>query len=140
MLKNQVLSISCDGGARGNPGPGGIGVVIRRKGNSKIVERIGKFVGLKVTNNQTEYLGVIESLRAAEKYEPRSLEIFLDSELVVRQLNGQYKVKNAGLKMYWQEIQELIERFEEVKFSYVPREKNKEADKLVNQVLDELDL
>ncbi|MBU0708598.1 ribonuclease HI family protein [Patescibacteria group bacterium] len=130
----KALTIFCDGGARGNPGPGGIGVVVYRDG--VLIDSISKFVGKKVTNNQAEYLAVIESLRKAKELQAGSIKVLVDSQLAQRQLTGIYKVKNALLRELWQKVKDLETEFKEVKFEFVPRESNKEADRLVNEVLD----
>lgn len=142
-MKIKVFS---DGGARGNPGPAGIGVVIRFGEDD--VKHISKYIGEK-TNNQAEYTAVIEALKWLIKNPPSTLdnenaeeedweiEFFLDSQLVVEQLNGRYKIKNEGLKPLYSEIRELImDLGGKVSFRYIPREENVEADKLVNQALD----
>ena len=141
----EKLIIYSDGGARGNPGPAGIGIVIEiRNPNDEIRKQtISKFIGT-ATNNQAEYQAVIEALKWVLNHfaltsEVRvGVEFFLDSQLVVEQLNGNYKLKNEGLKPLFWEIRELIMKLGgRVSFKYIPREKNKEADKLVNKVLDE---
>ena len=134
------ITIFSDGGARGNPGPAGIGIVIKDK-----IE-ISKYIGT-ATNNQAEYRAVIEALNWIIENYPNHLtatsevavevEFFLDSQLVVEQLNGNYKLKNEGLKPLFWEIRELIMKLGgKVTFKYIPREQNKEADKLVNKALD----
>lgn len=125
-----------DGGARGNPGPAGIGAVLFDE-NDKLIWLEGKYVG-KVTNNVAEYMAILEGLKYFKKFyetENCALVCYLDSELIVKQLNGEYKVKNEGLKPYFSKIQDLILRLD-VTFEHVYREKNKFADKLVNISLD----
>ena len=145
------ILIYSDGGARGNPGPGGIGVVIKYPAEvgSRKSEVISKSIGI-ATNNQAEYRAVIEALRYIHsnpsKTEPGSvsnrlggleIECFLDSELIVEQLNQRYKIKNEGLKPLFWEIRDLVMALGgKVTFKYIPREQNKEADKLVNDALD----
>ncbi len=133
--KMNDLKIFTDGGARGNPGEAAVGVVFFSD-DKKIhshKERIGE-----ATNNVAEYRAVICALKIAkEKFKPQSIEINLDSELVSRQLNGEYKVKDANLKELYYEVRELVlELGGAVVFRHVRREQNKEADKLVNQALD----
>lgn len=129
------LKIFTDGGARGNPGEAAIGVVFFE--GDEIIhshkERIGK-----ATNNVAEYRAVVCALKLAkEKFESKSIEINLDSELVTRQLNREYKVKDVNLKeLYYQARELVLELGGEVTFRHVRREQNKEADKLVNQALD----
>ncbi|MFH2136151.1 MAG: ribonuclease HI family protein [Patescibacteria group bacterium] len=127
------LQIFTDGGARGNPGPAGIGVVIW-SGN-ELVGRHKKYIG-KATNNQAEYKAVILALEEAKKLEPVELEFFLDSELVVKQLNREYKVKDENLAPLFVQVWNASMGFKKVTFTHVPREKNKEADKLVNEAID----
>jgi ribonuclease HI len=122
-----------DGGARGNPGPGGIGYVLKVKGG-EIIKR-GKYVG-RVTNNQAEYMALLEGLKRAQREGVKNLDCFLDSELVVKQMNGQYRVKNPALIDIADEVREKMKKFEKVTFSHIFRERNKEADKLVNLAID----
>lgn len=133
MIYNK-LQIYTDGGARGNPGPSGIGVVIW-SGN-ELVGQYKKYIG-EATNNQAEYKAVILALEEAKKIEPIELEFFLDSELVVKQLNREYKVKDKDLAPLFVQVWNLSMGFKKVTFTHIPREKNKEADKLVNEAIDE---
>ena len=128
------VDIFTDGGARGNPGPAAVGVVVLI-GGQKLV--IGKSIG-KATNNIAEYSAVIEALRLVKENSIVSnINFFLDSELVVKQLNGEYKVKDEKLKKLYFEIREFVFSYPKtVTFSHIPREKNKEADALVNKALD----
>ena len=129
------LIIHTDGGARGNPGPAGIGVVIADDKN-KIVGRYKNYIG-EATNNIAEYKALILALTEARKLSSDDLQINMDSELVVRQMNGQYKIKDLGLKLLASEAIKLMRNFKSVSFHHVRREQNKEADKLVNQAIDE---
>lgn len=122
-----------DGGARGNPGPAGIGYVLRVKDREMVFH--SGYIG-EATNNQAEYAALQEGLQRALKDGVTHLQCFLDSELVVKQLAGQYRVKNEGLQPLYDKVCSLVSEFEEVSFEHVPREKNKEADKLVNQAID----
>jgi ribonuclease HI len=123
-----------DGGSRGNPGPAAIGVVIK-DASEKIIQKIGKYIG-ESTNNDAEYKALIEGISALKKTEATSVKCYLDSELVVKQLNGLYKVKNENIKIHWKKIKELEKGFEKITYSHVRREKNTEADAIVNEVLD----
>lgn len=123
-----------DGGARGNPGPGAAGVVIKDT-KGKVVKEIGSYLGV-CTNNEAEYQALILGLEAAIKLGATGVTSHLDSELIVNQLNGFYKVKNINMKKYWGEVQSLIEAFEKITFVHVKRKDNAHADKLVNEVLD----
>ncbi len=129
------ITIHSDGGSRGNPGPAGIGVVIEYVGQTqKIAEYIGE-----ATNNQAEYQAIVAGLLWVKENikEDRQIECYLDSQLVVEQLKGNYKMKNEGLKpLYWQARGLIMDLGGKVTFNYVPREQNKEADALVNLALD----
>ena len=128
------LIIYTDGGARGNPGPAAIGAVICDEKGTEL-SRISEYIG-QTTNNQAEYKALITALENALKLESKDIICHLDSELVVRQLQGKYKVREEGLKPLASEVLRLTAKFDQVKFVHVPREKNKLADELVNKVLD----
>lgn len=125
--------IHSDGGARGNPGPAGIGAVIEFDDGKKveISEKIGE-----TTNNVAEYQAILKALKVALKNGVTEAECFLDSELVVKQLNGEYRIKDPKLAYLANEIVKEKVRFSEITFNSIPREKNKAADKLVNKALD----
>lgn len=123
-----------DGGARGNPGPAAIGVVIKNK-KHEILHKIGKYIGV-ATNNDAEYIALLEGLSFLVESKYPQVECYLDSELVVKQLNGLYKVKNEKMKKYWTNIKSLEKHFTKISYHHVKRENNKLADELVNQVLD----
>jgi|SRR6056297_126900 len=129
------LIINCDGGARGNPGPAAIGYVIKDK-NKKILFKHGEYIGT-ATNNIAEYRAVISALEKALELGGDDLEFYIDSELVVKQINGLYKVKNKDLAEEFLKIYNLRSKFDSVVFHHVYREKNKEADAMVNKALDE---
>jgi len=122
-----------DGGARGNPGPAGIGGVIK-KDNSSIFE-FKKYIG-ETTNNVAEYAALLVGIKKAHELKIKRLNCFSDSELIVKQLEGKYKVKNANLKKYYNEIKSLETIFENITYTHIKREFNKEADALVNSALD----
>ncbi len=126
-------TLHTDGGARGNPGPGGIGVVLDYQGKRLLFK---EFIG-QATNNQAEYKAVILGLAEAKKLGAEEVDVFLDSELVQQQLSGLYKVKNQGLGSLFVQVWNLQQGFKKVKYVHVRREDNKEADKLVNQAIDE---
>lgn len=129
--------IYTDGGARNNPGPAGIGVVIY-DGSKKVAE-LKKFIGSQ-TNNFAEYEAVAAALAEAKKrgYAKRPIEVRLDSELVARQLSNRYQVKEETLWPQYMKVHNLlVAHFPEARFVHVPREKNKEADRLVNEAIDE---
>ena len=131
-----------DGAARGNPGQGGIGVVLKDESGNVLAEG-KKYLG-KVTNNVAEYSALIECLRRvnaligeANGFSCSKLVLHSDSELMVRQLNGEYKVKNQELIPLHQAAKELAKRFKTITFTHVPRVLNKVADVEVNRILDE---
>ncbi len=131
---NNKLIIHTDGGARGNPGPAAVGVVIQdSQGN--ILKEVGKYLG-KATNNQAEYQAVILALEEAKKMQADQIDFYLDSELVVEQLNRRYKIKDQTLGSLFIKIWNLKSQFRQVNFFHIPREQNKRADAIVNQVLD----
>lgn len=123
-----------DGGARGNPGPAGIGFVLRVAGHDPIF--VHEYIG-EATNNQAEYKALIAGLARAREMNITEVHCYLDSELVVKQLNGEYRVKHAEMKPLFAEVQEHRAFFQTISFGHVPRDKNKLADKLVNQAIDE---
>ncbi|MDD3711726.1 MAG: ribonuclease HI family protein [Patescibacteria group bacterium] len=133
MAVNKIIMFT-DGGARGNPGPAGIGVVLYNKKKEKIAE-VSKYLGI-ATNNQAEYRALIEGLKKAKELGAKELEVFLDSELVVKQLNREYKVKNKDLAPLFLEVYNLSLSFSKIVFKHVYREENKEADRLANEAMD----
>lgn len=126
--------VNSDGGARGNPGPGGAGVIVRNP-TGEVACRGGAFLGT-VTNNVAEYEALVWGMRAARALGARTVEVRADSELVVKQMRGEYRVKNAGLKPLFIEAQGVQRQFERVTFVYVPRAQNAEADALANEAMD----
>jgi len=133
-MQNGQLNLFTDGGARGNPGPAGIGVVLLDV-SGRTVEAYGKYIG-ENTNNQAEYLALISGLEKAVTLGVKKISCHLDSELIVRQLQGKYKIKNEGLKPLAAKVLMLSNKFLNVTYTYVPREKNHHADKLVNEAID----
>jgi len=130
------LIIYTDGGARGNPGPAGIGAIIYDE-NKNILEKISEYIG-ETTNNQAEYKAVISALKKAKELKAEYLNFYLDSELVVKQLNREYKVKNADLSPLFLQIHNLSINFKKISYTYIPRELNKNADKLANEAMDKM--
>ncbi len=128
--------LRCDGGARGNPGPGAYGFVLSDSRGHEIEAR-GEYLGT-VTNNVAEYRGLIAGLEAAAARGADALEVSMDSELVVRQMTGEYRVKNAGLKPLHAAARAAASRIPRLHFVAVPREKNARADRLVNETLDKI--
>lgn len=133
MLKNKA-ELYTDGGARGNPGPAGIGVVLKRK-TQNVKRKIKKYIGT-ATNNQAEYQALIAGLELARREKVDELKVFMDSELIVKQMQGEYRVKNPDLKPLFAQAMALTNKFSAVSFHHIPREKNKAADKLVNEAID----
>lgn len=123
-----------DGGSRGNPGPAAAGFVLTDSNGTQLQAK-AFFIG-RNTNNVAEYTGVVKALEAAIKIGAKRLIVFSDSQLLVRQINGEYKVKSEQIRPLFQQAVEMLGRFEDWKVQYVCREKNKEADKLVNQALN----
>lgn len=137
----QKVIVHSDGGARGNPGPAAIGVVIEKE-DREIIEEISEAIG-DTTNNIAEYTAVLRGLQVlgvlfGAKTADIEVDWRLDSELVVKQLAGEYKVKNPGLRPLYEEIRDLRARFPHLTLKHVRREENKEADRLVNEALDRL--
>lgn len=130
----EKLILNADGGARGNPGPAGCGAVLSLPGG-EVVASLHKYLG-HATNNVAEYQGLLLGLKAAQEQGACNLEVRLDSELIVRQLNGQYKVKSPHLKPLFEKAQSLLRTFKDVTVVHVRRENNREADKLANQAMD----
>lgn len=134
-MGQKRLILRVDGAARGNPGPAGIGGVIEDE-KGQTLKELSEYIG-ETTNNVAEYLGLINALKEVADYQAEELTIYSDSELLVRQLNGTYKIKNEGLKPLASEAKVLLVAFKDVSIIYVPREENQQADKLANQAIDE---
>ncbi|MDO8591492.1 MAG: 4a-hydroxytetrahydrobiopterin dehydratase [bacterium] len=132
-LKNAKLFT--DGGSRGNPGPSA-GAFVICKMDDNVVEKAGFYIGI-TTNNQAEYQALLKGLQRTQALGVRKLNVFMDSELIVKQLKGLYKVKNKGLEPLHRQTKGLAASFEEISFNHVPRALNKEADSEVNRILDE---
>ncbi len=122
-----------DGGARGNPGPAGIGAVVEVEGKK---HEFKKYIG-EATNNQAEYEAIILGLEKAIELNVEEAECLLDSELVVKQLNQEYKVKNKDLAVLFVKVWNLKLKFKKISFRHIYREENKDADRLVNEAIDE---
>ena len=124
-----------DGAARGNPGPASYGVVIR-DGRGELVAKLKKYIG-RMTNNVAEYYGLIAALDYAETHGIRALRVESDSELMVKQMQGQYKVKSEDLRPLFERAKKMSQGFESFRIDHVYREQNREADALANEALDE---
>lgn len=134
MSHSDECTIHTDGGARGNPGPAAFAFILERTG-LPVVEGKG-FLG-EATNNVAEYTALIRALEKARDLSLRRVHIKSDSDLMVQQMKGSYKVKNEGLRPLYEKAQGLLSHFDEVTFRHIPREENKRADRLYNQAMDE---
>jgi ribonuclease HI len=136
-MRGLNLRIFTDGGARGNPGPAGIGAVLKDADTGEVLRSLHAYIG-ETTNNQAEYRAVIMALEEACRLDPETVMVVADSELLVRQLNGEYRVKNEALAKRFLEVRNLEARLgKPVRYRHVPREQNKEADALANKAMDE---
>ena len=133
-MKNKKIIIYTDGGARGNPGPAGVGAVLYNE-NQEVLAKISKYLGV-ATNNQAEYQALILALKKAIELGAEEVNCYLDSELVVCQLNREYKVKNKDLAPLFLSIYNLSLSFKKITFTHIPRERNKLADQLANEAMD----
>ena len=131
-----MIYTNSDGGARGNPGPGAIGVVIRKDGH--ILWKYSAFIGKQVTNNIAEYEALIKALELAQKYTKEEVTCVVDSELVYRQLMGKYRVRHPKMLELFLVVQRLQDKFRKVRYIHVSREDKFQqmADELVNEELD----
>jgi ribonuclease HI len=127
--------VNIDGGSRGNPGPASYGVVIRDP-RGEVIATLKKYIG-RLTNNVAEYYGLIAALDYAQQHAIRSLRVESDSELLVRQMRGQYKVKSVELRPLFERARKMAQTFTSFKIDHVYREQNAEADALANEALDE---
>jgi ribonuclease HI len=128
------VTVNVDGGARGNPGPAAIGVVVR-DGDGQVLEEVGEKIGA-ATNNVAEYKALLRGIELASLQGATEVELIGDSELVVRQVEGKYKVKNAGIKPLHAEVKRALGNFGSWSIRHVRRENNADADRLVNEALD----
>ncbi len=131
-----TLHLFTDGGSRGNPGQAAIACVLIDPASGTVVREHYERIGIE-TNNVAEYRALIEGLKIARLYHPNQLHCHLDSELIVKQLSGEYAVRMATLQPLFQEIRSLSEEFHSIAFKHIPREDNHHADRLVNKALDE---
>jgi ribonuclease HI len=127
------LIIYTDGASSGNPGPAAIGAVIQ-DGKGRVISRISRRIG-RATNNQAEYRAIITALGEAVRLGAGEVDIKSDSELVVKQLKGRYRVKKATLRPLYQEVVKLVGSMEAFSITHIPREQNREADRLANRAL-----
>ena len=131
-LKKAVIFV--DGASRGNPGPAAIGVTIKDE-RGELITFISRRIG-KATNNQAEYRAIIAALEEAVRLDVKQVDIKMDSELVVKQINGEYRVKKATLKPLYQQVKQLQGLLRGFTVTHIPRQRNFEADKLANKALD----
>lgn len=138
LMVGGTLHLFTDGGSRGNPGQAAVGIVLFDPLKNEVVREYGEAIGV-VTNNIAEYQALITGLKIAKEYRPNHLICHMDSELVVKQLSGEYRVKMPTFQPLIQEINDLKGAFPSVSFLYIPREQNRRADLLVNRALDDLE-
>jgi probable phosphoglycerate mutase len=129
-----VPTAHIDGGARGNPGPAAYGVVVRGA-DGKVIAQLSKYLGAQ-TNNYAEYNGLLAALEYAIQQGFTAMKVFSDSELMVKQIKGQYKVSSPGLRPLYDQAKKMIDHLKHFSIQHVFREQNRDADKLVNQELD----
>jgi len=132
---SAALRLHVDGASRGNPGEAGFGVHVTAEDGSEVASLYG-YLG-KATNNVAEYQALLHGLRYAISRGAARVEVYSDSELLVRQIEGRYRVKSPGLQPLHREAQGLLARFERSRVAHVPRERNREADALANRAVDE---
>lgn len=135
-LQVKIIYTNSDGGCRGNPGPGAIGVIVRKDG--EILTKYSAKIGNNVTNNIAEYTALIKALELASKYTKNELTCFLDSELVIKQLLGKYRVRNSKLLELFLKVQKFQENFKKIRYLHVSRWNKFQmiVDELLNEELD----
>jgi ribonuclease HI len=131
------IRLYTDGASRGNPGPAGAGIYITDATDQTLMEK-SVFLG-KTTNNVAEYQALIIGLELALQFSPQRLLVQMDSELIVRQLSGRYRVTSSHLLPLFRRARELLASFKEAHVAHIPREKNRQADRLSNQAIDQQD-
>ncbi len=134
-MSSPTLILYADGGSRGNPGPAGAGVYLTDMHGNCIAERY-QYIG-ESTNNVAEYASLILGLQEAKRHRPQQLIVRMDSQLVIRQVLGEYQVKKPHLKKLFDQVRELLQSFPTVALEHIPRDENSEADRLANQAMDE---
>jgi ribonuclease HI len=130
----ETIKVEFDGGSRGNPGPSGIGIVLRASDDTPLVT-LGRFIG-NATNNIAEYRALITALQEAEKLGAKNIVIHGDSELIVKQMTGVYRVKHPNMIPLYEKAQDLLTHFDSHKFQHNLRHKNELADKLANLAMN----
>ncbi|MGA8573872.1 MAG: ribonuclease HI family protein [Desulfobaccales bacterium] len=134
-LEEGIWSVYCDGASRGNPGLAGAGVVLVAP-DGQVHKQHHEFLG-QTTNNVAEYRGLLLALKLARSLGINRIKVYSDSELLVRQINGSYRVRQPHLLALWREAQQELQKFESFEVSHVPREMNQQADRLANQAIDQ---
>ncbi len=134
MTKSAIVWI--DGASRGNPGPSGIGVHIEKESGGDLAE-ISEYLGEDITNNQAEYNAMIRALEKCIDMDFNNIELRSDSQLLIRQMKGQYEVKSSNLRDLYTKGQELASKFDNITYEHISREKNTIADKLANKAIDQ---
>lgn len=132
--KDASYTLFVDGASRGNPGKAGAGAVIKAP-DGTIIKRLKSYLGI-ATNNVAEYRALLMALEAAQALNIQSLKIYADSELVVKQIKGKYKVRNEDLLVLYNKVQRLLKGFKKFHIDHIPREKNSDADLLANEAID----
>ena len=132
--QSSWINAHCDGGARGNPGPAGFGAVLQDE-NGAVLAELSEFLGVR-TNNYAEYSGLLACLQYALDHHHPRLRVVSDSELMVKQIQGKYKVNSPDLRLLWQEARNRIAKLEAFEISHALRHKNKDADRLANEAMD----
>lgn len=133
-MKTRKFLLYIDGGARGNPGPAGIGVVILDASNKKVKE-VYRYIG-EATNNVAEYSALLCALEEARALAAEEIVVNMDSELVAKQLSGEYRVKNEDLKVFFEKAVAILKSFSAFEIKHIDRSRNKDADKLVNKAIN----
>ena len=133
---HQRILIYTDGAARGNPGPAGLGAILRDAQTGEVLAELARFLGIR-TNNYAEWTAVEEAVRRALELGASQLDLRMDSELVARQISGRYRVKHADLKPIHARVMAMLGQLESYTVGHVPRELNKDADRLSNVAIDE---
>lgn len=130
IRKEKTLHIYTDGASRNNPGESGIGVVIKNDQN-EVIDTLSEYLGIG-SNNRAEYMALIRALEVARKFDPQAVHFYLDSQLVVRQIMGEYKVRDAGLMPLFLKAKQIFNEYKKWSIQHIYREENSEADALAN--------
>lgn len=131
------ITLYFDGASRGNPGPAAVGIVLMDQSGTVLVEK-GEYIGV-ATNNVAEYKAMLRGLEEASNLQASTVSVYGDSELLIKQMNGVYRVKHPNLLPLYQRAQSMIRAFKNISFIYIPRDQNTCADKAANEALDQLD-